>query len=58
MKMLPLLLSALEKNLATCSVGILESKEEEGILEIGVPLGVIAAAVPALSPVFTSDVYR
>ena len=32
-------------------VGILESHEKDGILEIGVPLGVIAVALPALSPV-------
>lgn len=54
MKMCRFLLSALEKEFSNMQcVGILESKEEEGILEIGVPLGVIAAAVPALSPVFT-----
>ncbi len=46
------LISSLKKSLEKMQcVGILESCETEGILEIGVPLGVIAAAVPAISPV-------
>lgn len=32
-------------------VGVLEQDEENGLLEIGVPMGVIAAAVPSISPV-------
>lgn len=32
-------------------VGILSQDEEKGILEIGVPMGIVAAATPAVSPV-------
>lgn len=46
------LIASLEKSFENMRcVGILESCEGEGVLEIGVPLGVIAVAVPALSPV-------
>ena len=32
-------------------VGVLSTDEAQGVLEIGVPMGVIAAAAPAVSPV-------
>ena len=51
-RMCRFLIASLEKSFENMRcVGILESCEGEGVLEIGVPLGVIAVAVPALSPV-------
>ena len=47
-----MLAEGMENSLAGMKcVGVLEQDEENGLLEIGVPMGVIAAAVPSISPV-------
>lgn len=51
-----LLCTLLVKKLKDCflgmdCVGILSQDEQKGVLEIGVPMGIVAAATPAISPV-------